>query len=129
MKSDSFAAALNCIDGRTQIPVINFIKERSGVRYVDMITEAGIIKHLASNTVDSVVKATRLSVEISVSGHKTKSVFLVAHQDCLGNQVADKIQKEQLLQAKRNVESWHLPVEVKCLWLNSEWHVEEVIGR
>ncbi|MDP6225346.1 MAG: hypothetical protein QF501_02650 [Anaerolineales bacterium] len=126
MKSNSFAAALNCIDGRTQIPVINFIKERSGVRYVDMITEAGIIKHLASNTEDSVVKATRLSVEISVSGHKTKSVFLVAHQDCLGNQVADKIQKGQLLQAKRNVEFWHLPVEVKCLWLNANWQAEEV---
>ena len=126
MKSNSFAAALNCIDGRTQIPVIRFIKERSGVRYVDMITEAGIIKHLASNTEDGVVKATRLSVEISVSGHKTKSVFLVAHQDCLGNQVSDEIQKEQLLHAKINVESWHLPVEVKCLWLNGNWQVEEV---
>ena len=119
MKSNSFASALNCIDGRTQIPVINFIKERSGVRYVDMITEAGIIKHLASNTEDSVAEATRLSVEITVSGHKPKSVFLLAHQDCLGNQVAEKIQKGQLLQAKRNVESWHLPVEVKCLWVNA----------
>ena len=126
MKTNSFAAALNCIDGRTQIPVINFIKQRSGVRHVDMITEAGIIKHLSSNTEDSVVKATRLSLEISVSGHKTQIVFLVAHQDCLGNQVADNIQKEQLLQAKRNVESWHLPVEVKCLWLNATWQVEEV---
>lgn len=34
-----FAAAINCMDGRTQVPVIEFLKNKYGVDYVDMITE------------------------------------------------------------------------------------------
>ena len=40
----SFGTVLNCIDGRTQIPVINWIKENFNVEYVDLITEPGMDK-------------------------------------------------------------------------------------
>ncbi|HOP76783.1 MAG TPA: hypothetical protein PLD05_04790 [Thermogutta sp.] len=37
----SFATVVNCMDGRTQGPVISYLKERFGVDYVDNSTEAG----------------------------------------------------------------------------------------
>lgn len=42
-----FGTALNCIDGRTQIPIINWMKENFGLDYVDLITEPGMDKVLS----------------------------------------------------------------------------------
>jgi len=36
-----FCTAVNCMDGRVQLPVINYLKERFSANYVDMITEPG----------------------------------------------------------------------------------------
>jgi hypothetical protein len=47
MKKYKFATALNCMDGRVQIPIIEFLKKKFKVDYVDMITEPGIDKILA----------------------------------------------------------------------------------
>lgn len=38
-----FATCLNCIDGRVQIPVINWITDNYEIDYVDMVTEAGMM--------------------------------------------------------------------------------------
>jgi len=39
--ASKFATAINCMDGRCQLPVIEWMKKRYGVEYVDMITEPG----------------------------------------------------------------------------------------
>ncbi|MEN6292607.1 MAG: carbonic anhydrase [Methanobacterium sp.] len=43
----TFATCLNCIDGRVQLPVINWIMKNYNVKYVDMITKAGMDGFLA----------------------------------------------------------------------------------
>ena len=42
-----FATAINCMDGRTQLPTINWAMKELNVDYVDSITEAGPDKILA----------------------------------------------------------------------------------
>jgi len=42
-----FATAINCMDGRTQEPIINFMRHWYRVDYVDMINEPGPVKALA----------------------------------------------------------------------------------
>ena len=44
-----FCTAINCMDGRTQEPVIAFVKKRFGIDCVDMITEPGPDKILAQS--------------------------------------------------------------------------------
>ncbi len=46
-QSACFAVAINCMDGRIQIPVIDYVKKRFHVRYVDMITEPGPVRILS----------------------------------------------------------------------------------
>ena len=41
-----FATAVNCMEGRTQLPVIAYLKKKFEVDYVDMVTEAGPVKIL-----------------------------------------------------------------------------------
>lgn len=47
MATTQFGTALNCMDGRTQDAVKQFLQERYGVEYVDQITEPGIVRVIA----------------------------------------------------------------------------------
>ena len=44
-----FAAAINCIDGRAQALVTEFIRNNYDIDYVDMITTLGSDKLLSEN--------------------------------------------------------------------------------
>jgi hypothetical protein len=46
----TFCTVVNCIDGRVQLPVIEFLKNRFGVDFVDCITEAAPVRILAGET-------------------------------------------------------------------------------
>ena len=41
MAEGTFATAINCMDGRVQLPVIKFLQERFKAEYVDIISEPG----------------------------------------------------------------------------------------
>src|SRR5690606_33072319 len=41
VEGQTFVTAINCIDGRAQDPVAEWMRDRFSVRYVDTITEAG----------------------------------------------------------------------------------------
>jgi hypothetical protein len=62
----TFATAINCMDGRTQEPIINFMKQGFKVDYVDMINEPGPVKALAENIkFDILKKLTDIELHIS----------------------------------------------------------------
>jgi carbonic anhydrase len=121
----TFATAINCMDGRAQQPVIDFVKHRADVEYVDMITEAGTIKFFSDPVNESMLSVIRKSVEISVKRHLSKHVYVVAHHDCAGNPMSDCEQKAQVVRAKHTVEAWGMSVKVSGLWVNADWQVEE----
>ena len=52
MDDKKFITCLNCVDGRVQLPVIQWIKENYNIDYVDMITEAGMDGILAAENSD-----------------------------------------------------------------------------
>ncbi len=79
----TFAAALNCIDGRIQVPVIEYLKHRFAVDFVDMITEPGMCGLLAENREDAAVSI-RNKFELSHRRHGPKLVAIVGHHDCAG---------------------------------------------
>ena len=84
MVSGRFATAINCMDGRTQLPVNEWMKEKFGVDFVDTITEPGPNGVLTNNKVP-LVSSIKDRVLISVNGHGSKTIALVGHHDCAGN--------------------------------------------
>ena len=52
----AFACAINCMDGRVQDAVKNYMKENYGVDYVDLVTEPGPNKILAENADETVIE-------------------------------------------------------------------------
>ncbi len=122
----SFATCLNCIDGRIQLPVIDWIRKNYGVEYVDMITDAGMDGKLSGNYniyIDSIYD----KIEISISIHKSGCMFIVGHHDCARNPVDADTHKKQIILAAENLSKCGFPVTVTGLWVSAEWIVEEII--
>lgn len=124
MPSGKFATAVNCMDGRTQIPVIDYLKRKYGVDYVDDVTEAGPDKILDSSS--PIVESIKRRVAISVKKHGSHVIAVVGHYDCAGNPVNREIHLKNLGDSVRRVSSWFDGVEVIGLWVDKRWVVHEV---
>jgi len=114
----------NCMDGRTQLPVIEWIKGNSGADHVDMITEAGMDGFLQNqeNIIDSVTD----KIKISIEKNGASIIFVVGHHDCKGNPVDDGLHKEHTLVSVSRIKKEFDGIEVKGLWVNDNWEVEEL---
>ena len=126
MSDKKFATAINCMDGRVQKPMIEFMEKKFGVDYVDMITEPGPIKILAENTNTPVFDQIKKRVDISVNKHNSKVIAIAGHFDCAGNPVPKEIQMKQVLTSIETVKSWNFDAEIIGLWIDESWKVTEI---
>ena len=121
-----FATAINCMDGRTQLPVITWMKKNLSVDYVDMITEPGPDKLLAEGD-PAALDSIRARVLISVNKHGSDTILLVSHDDCAGNPVPRPQHEEQVRQSILRIESWRLPVKrILAVWIGDDWKVRVI---
>ena len=127
----TFACAINCMDGRVQDAVKNYMKDNYGVDYVDMVTEPGPNKILADNPLAYsgavIIENIKRRVEVSVGHHGSKVVAVVGHFGCAGNPTEKEEQIQHLKDAKKTVEAFGFPVEVVLLWVESDWTTVEKI--
>ncbi len=121
-----FATAINCMDGRVQLPVINWIKNTYLVDFVDTITEPGPNKILAEHKNSNLIESIKNRVNISVVKHKSKLIAVIGHHDCAGNPVDKEIQAIHILAAIKFVDSWNLDIPVIGLWVDENWGVREI---
>lgn len=127
MSEKSFACAINCMDGRTQEPVIAYLKKKLGVDYVDAVTEPGPILHLAEGT-PLWVNNIKACCDISVEKHHAQAIAIVSHYDCAGNPVPKEIQMDHLRKAVIQVRSWYPAIPIFGVWVDDSWTVHEVIA-
>jgi carbonic anhydrase len=119
-----FATAINCMDGRVQVPVINWLKENLGVDYVDMITEPGPDKLLAEGDTRA-LNSIKARVLISVNKHGSDTILVAAHDDCAGNPVSRAQHETDVRRSVIRIQSWKLPVKrVLGAWIGDNWKVE-----
>ena len=119
----TFACAINCMDGRVQDAVKNYMKENYGVDYVDMVTEPGPNKILCDEQECdlAVIDDIKKRVAISVHHHGSKFVAVAGHFGCAGNPAPKEVQIKQLKKCKEAVESCGFPVEIVLLWVEGDW--------
>ena len=86
----NFACVINCMDGRVQDAVKNFMQKNYGVDYVDMVTEPGPNKILADASEATIIENIRKRVEVSVHHHGSKVIAIVGHFGCAGIQQKKK---------------------------------------
>ncbi len=126
MAQGTFVTAINCMDGRVQNPVNEYLKRKYDVDYVDVITEPGPIKILAEGAPGELVDSIRTRADISVNKHGSKVIALVGHHDCAGNPVDKETQLEQIERAVNTVSSWGFEIEIIKLFVGPEWQIERL---
>ncbi len=110
MADKKFGTAINCMDGRVQAPVADWVKNRFGVDYVDMITLPGPDKVLAER---ADVRDIYDRAEISVKKHGSKIIVLAGHHNCVGNAVDKEGHLGHIKKAVDAVKGWNLDVKKK----------------
>jgi len=126
MAKGKFVTVVNCMDGRTQLPVIEFLKQKYSADFVDSVTEPGPIKILSEQTNKMLVESIKSRIGISMEKHGSKVVALVGHYDCGGNPVGKDKQLLQLEDSVALVKSWGLDIEVIKLWVDENWQAHQV---
>jgi hypothetical protein len=126
MISKTFATAVNCMDGRVQLPVIAWLKDRYSIDYVDMITEPGPERVLADGYAHASVGSIRQRIELSIGCHHSKLVAIVGHHDCAGNPADQNGKYYQIAAAIERIKSWSLNTPVIGLCIDENWEVHEV---
>ncbi|MFC1808766.1 carbonic anhydrase [Candidatus Omnitrophota bacterium] len=118
------AVCLNCIDGRVQLPAIQWITGNYPVDYVDMITEPGIDGLLSdsTNSIDAITK----KIDISIEKNNASIIFIVGHYDCKGNPVNDDLHKEHVSLSVNRLKEKFSHIDIIGLWVNSEWQIETI---
>ena len=125
-KDMSFCTAINCMDGRVQLPLIGYLKSRFKVEYIDSVTEAGPVLYLAEKTDSQQTKSILQRIDISINNHQSKAIAVIAHHDCAGNPVDDQTQIAQLTSATNFLADHYPNVEIIGLWVDSNWSTEEI---
>jgi carbonic anhydrase len=121
-----FYTAVNCMDGRVQIPVITYLQRRFDATYVDMITEPGPNRLLADQTDPALVESIITRVKISIEAHGSGGVAVVGHHDCAGNPASEEEQSLQTKNAVRLLRKECPGTEIIGLWLNENWEVSDL---
>ena len=121
----SFGTALNCIDGRTQIAVIEWMKAHFCLDYIDLITEPGmdgVLSHGNSKDIGRI----KDKVIISINAHNSSTLAVVGHYDCAANPVNDYEHIRDIAMSVNIVKSWNMPLMVVGLWVDESWNVHLV---
>jgi hypothetical protein len=125
MATGTFGTAINCMDGRVQTPIADWVKMHFAVTWVDMITEAGadgILAHGPAHLIESI----RQRAHISVQAHGSSVIVVAGHDGCAGNPVSREQHLADIRQALRVVAGWGFPVRVVGLFVNEWGLIEEV---
>jgi hypothetical protein len=120
-----FATSINCIDGRIQLPVSNWIKQKYSVDYVDVITHPGSDKIIGEKNIEGISEI-KTKTLVSINAHNSKLVVISGHHDCAGNPVSKEIHLTQIKKSINIIKSWNCPVTVIGVWINDQWEIEEI---
>ena len=121
-----FCTAINCMDGRVQLPVIEYLKRRFGAEYVDVITEPGPNLILARQTNYSLVESIFERIKISVERHHSIGIAIAGHYDCAGNPASKEAQILHIRDAIAMVHGRYSQIETIGLWVDENWEVNEL---
>lgn len=118
-----FGTTINCIDGRIQIPIQNWLKENYDIDYVDTITEHGVVKLFSKPDNMEQIKS---KVSLSIKEDGSEIVLVTGHHDCEGNTIPKNEQITQIKNAVSAIKSWKFPVTVIGAWVDEQLKVEPI---
>ncbi|MBN1765977.1 MAG: hypothetical protein JW860_12010 [Sedimentisphaerales bacterium] len=122
----SFCTAINCMDGRVQLPVIKYLQNRFNVEFVDSITEPGPNFILARQTDVGLMLSILKRLKISIEHHGSIGIAVAGHYDCAGNPATKEEQTIHTRDAVRYLKRRYKDIDILGLWVDENWEVSEL---
>jgi len=119
-----FVTCLNCMDGRVQKPVIEWLTKTYLAEHIDMITEAGMDGFLVN--MNRLPAELRNKIDISLQKHGSGQIFIVSHYDCGGHAVDEITHRKHTLIAVDKIKMLYPECKVYGLWISEAWEVEQI---
>lgn len=126
MENARFITAINCIDGRTIIPLIEWIKKNIKIDYIDLITEPGPDKILAEEKETAKIEDIKRKVRISITRHNSNVIVIAGHYDCAANPVDEETHIKQIKKATDNLRLYFSELHIIGLWIDKNWKVNKI---
>lgn len=122
---DKFGCVVNCIDGRVQLPVAEWIKFHAAVQYVDVITEPGADGVIASGQTEG-VKSIYSRLSTAIRAHNPGIVAVTGHFDCIANPTSPAEHVEHIKRSTEVISSWVTGVRITGLYVNEYGTIDVV---
>ena len=121
-----FGTVINCMDGRVQLPVLEYLKKNYDLDFVDTANEAGPIKILTERTNPCRLLSLEERITFSVKARDSRIIAVAGHHDCLGNPAPREKQEEQIGQVLEYLrKTYGKHILYLGLYVNEQWEVEE----
>ena len=124
--NNTFATAINCMDGRVQKCVHDYVSNKSDAEFVDAITLAGPSKVISEDKLKGVIADLKYRLDISINIHGSSYCVVAGHHDCAGVVEDDETHKEYIKQACMQVLTWYPNVMIEAIWVNDKFEVEVI---
>jgi carbonic anhydrase len=121
-----YCTAVNCMDGRVQRPVLDYLTQRYGVPYVDTITEPGPNGILSRRNDKALVASVLRWIDVSVHKHHSVAIAVVGHHDCDENPGDMEHQNRNTRGAVRFLRTQYPDTPIVGLWVDEMWTVVEI---
>lgn len=127
MKQKNVGTVINCIDGRIQYPVLDFLKKNYEMDYFDSLTEAGPLKILSERTDKCRLFSLKEQISTSIEENGSRFIALVGHHDCTDNQEERVGQEKQIDKVLKYLKkAYGDEITYVGLYVNEHWEVEEI---
>src|SRR5690606_12747199 len=90
---------VGCMDGRVQDVISEFGQKTLNSRFPDTITEPGIVGMLTQMQSADFLESLKQKLLISLDKHHANGIIVDGHQECAGDPVDDKVQREHIKKA------------------------------
>ena len=120
--TERFAVVLNCIDGRTQQPLIEWVQREFDVTHVDVVTEPGVDGVLVRGE-ESTVQALLDKVCVSRLAHGAVALVVAGHHDCAANPGDAAAHAADLARATDLLREALPELPVRAVYVDSTWNV------
>jgi hypothetical protein len=104
--------------------VINYLKEKFKIEYIDSITEVGPNLVLAEKKDADLIDYLLKKIQISLKKHNSMGIAVVGHHECVGNPAG---REEQIIHIQKSIEflkQRYEDVKILGLWVDENWQVQ-----
>lgn len=128
MEQMKTGTVINCIDGRIQYPVMDYLKQNYNMASFDLLTEAGPLKILTERTDKCRLFSLKEQISTSLEENGSRFIAIVGHHDCKDNPEERDVQEKQIISVIEYLrKAYGEGHSYLGLYVNGKWEVEEII--